>query len=63
MNYADIGRQAARLSQRLLSETPSAILGTIVPPDHVLQSINQKSATYLGLPINATVLRQFDEQY
>ncbi len=63
MNYADIGRQAARLSQRLLSETPPAILGTIVPPDHVLQSINQKSATYLGLPINATVLRQFDEQY
>jgi len=63
MNYADIGRQAARLSQRLLSETPPAILGTIVPPDRVHQSINRKSATFLGLPINATVLRQFDEQY
>jgi putative ABC transport system substrate-binding protein len=63
MNYADIGRQAARLSTGLLSETLPAILGTIVPPDHVLQAINQKSATYLGLPINATVLRQFDEQY
>jgi putative ABC transport system substrate-binding protein len=63
MNYADIGRQAARLSTRLLSETPPAILGTIVPPDHLQQAINRKSGTYLGLPLTSTVLRQFDEQY
>jgi putative ABC transport system substrate-binding protein len=63
MNYADIGRQAARLSQRLLRETPPALLGTIVPPDHMHQSINRKSAIYLGLTLTSTVLRQFDEQY
>ena len=63
MNYADIGRQAARLSQRLSGERPQALLGTIVPPDHVQQSINRKSATYLGFQIDSTVLRQFNEQY
>jgi len=63
MNYADIGRQAASLSTRLLSETPPAILGTIVPPDHLQQAINRKSGTYLGFPLTSTVLRQFDEQY
>jgi putative ABC transport system substrate-binding protein len=63
MNYADIGRQAARLSTRLLSETPPAILGTIVPPDHLQQAINLKSGTYLGFQLTSTVLRQFDEQY
>jgi len=63
MNYADIGRQAARLLQRLLRETPPALLGTMVPPEHVHQAINRKSAAYLGLPLTSTVLRQFDEQY
>jgi putative ABC transport system substrate-binding protein len=63
INYADIGRQAARLSQRLLRETPPTLLGTIVPPDHVHQSINLKSGTYLGFQIDSTVLKQFDEQY
>ncbi len=63
MNYADIGRQAARLSTRLLSETPPAILGTIVPPDHLQQAINRKSGAYLGFQLSPTVLRQFDEQY
>jgi putative ABC transport system substrate-binding protein len=63
MNYADIGGQAARLSTRLLSETPPAILGTIVPPDHLQKAINRKSGAYLGFPLTSTVLRQFDEQY
>ena len=63
MNYADIGLQAASLSQRVLGETPPAILGTIMPPDHVHQAINPKSGTYLGLPLTPAVLRQFDEQY
>jgi len=63
MNYADIGRQAARLSTRLLSETPPAILGTIVPPDDLQQAINRKSGTYLGFSLTPTVLREFNEQY
>lgn len=63
INYADIGRQAAILAQRLLRETPSALLGTIVPPRHVRHAINRKSGAYLGFQIDSTVLRQFDEQY
>ena len=63
MNYTDIGRQAARLSQRLLGDMPPALLGTIMPPDHVHQSINRKSVSYLGLQIDSTILRKFDEQY
>ena len=59
MNYADIGRQAARLSQELIGETPSPILGTIIPPDRVAQSINKKSGMFLGFPLTPTVLRQF----
>ena len=63
INYADIGRQAASLSQHLLHETPSHLLGTIVPPGHMHQAINKKSGTYLGFQINPTMLREFDEQY
>jgi putative ABC transport system substrate-binding protein len=63
MNYADIGRQAARLSTSLLSVSPPAILGTIVPPDDLQQAINRKSGTYLGFSLTPTVLRQFNEQY
>jgi len=63
MNYADIGRQAARLSTRLLSETPPAILGTMVPPDYLQQAINRKSGTFLGYPLSPKVLREFNEQY
>jgi putative ABC transport system substrate-binding protein len=63
INYADIGRQAARLSTRLLSETPPAILGTIVSPDYIQQAINRNSGTFLGYPLTPTVLREFNEQY
>ena len=63
MNYADIGHQAARLSQRLASDPPSDLLGTILPPDRVQQGINRKSGTYLGFPLIPPLLRQFDEQY
>jgi len=63
MNYADIGRQAAGLSTGLLSETPPAILGTIVPSDYLQQAINRKSGTFLGYPLTPTVLREFNEQY
>lgn len=63
INYKDIGRQAARLSQRLVDTPPSGLLGTILPSDQVRQSINRASATYLGFPLPSTVLGQFDEQY
>ena len=62
-NYADLGKQAGRLSQDLLGENSSHMLGTMVPPEDVHQSINQKSAEYLGLPLPSQILRQFDEQY
>ena len=63
INYKDIGRQAARLSQQLVSNTPSDLLGTILPPDQIRQSINRASGTYLGFPLPPNVLGQFDEQY
>jgi putative ABC transport system substrate-binding protein len=63
MNYADIGRQAAGLATSLLSVTPPAILGTIVPPDDLQQAINRKSGNFLGYPLTPTVLREFNEQY
>ncbi len=63
INYKDIGRQAARLSQQLVNKNPSRVLGTILPPDQVRQSINRASGTYLGFPLPSNVLEQFDEQY
>jgi putative ABC transport system substrate-binding protein len=62
-HYADIGRQAAQLSQRLVGQTSPFLLGTIITPERVHQSINQKSARYLGFPLTSDVLRQFDEQF
>jgi len=62
-HYADIGKQAARLSQQLIGQTSSSLLGTIIPPEHIDQAINQKSARYLSLSLTPDVLRQFDEQF
>ncbi|WNM59082.1 ABC transporter substrate-binding protein [Candidatus Nitrospira allomarina] len=63
VHYADIGTQAAQLTQQLARQTPSSVLGTIIPPKRVHQSINQKSARYLGLSLTPDVLRQFDERF
>jgi putative tryptophan/tyrosine transport system substrate-binding protein len=62
-HYADIGNQAARLSQRLVGQASPSLLGTIIPPERVQQSINQKSARYLSLSLTPDVLREFDEQF
>lgn len=63
VHYADIGTQAAQLTQQLARQTPSSVLGTIIPPERIHQSINQKSARYLGLSLTPDVLRQFDERF
>ncbi len=63
LNYADLGRQAATLVPRMLSSRTSLMFGTMLPPNVVHQAINVKSARYLGLPLNSTILRSFDEQY
>lgn len=63
VHYAEIGTQAAQLTQQLARQTPSSVLGTIIPPERVHQSINQKSAKYLGLSLTPDVLRQFDERF
>jgi putative ABC transport system substrate-binding protein len=62
-HYADIGKQAARLSQQLVGQTSPSLLGTIIPPERVQQSINQKSARFLSLSLTPDVLRQFDEKF
>jgi putative ABC transport system substrate-binding protein len=62
IHYADIGIEAAQLSQQLVNQ-PSSLLGKIIPPGRVYQSINKKSARYLNLPLTPDALRQFDEQF
>ncbi len=62
-HYADIGKQAARLSQQLVVQTSPSLLGTIISPERVHQSINQKTARFLSLSLTSDVLRQFDEQF
>lgn len=63
VHYGDIGKQAARLSQQLVGQTSPSLLGTIIPPERVQQSINQKSARFLSLSLTPDVLRQFDEKF
>jgi putative tryptophan/tyrosine transport system substrate-binding protein len=62
-DYADIGKQAARLSQQLIGQTSSSLLGTIIQPERIHQAVNQKSARFLNLSLNPDVLKQFDEQF
>lgn len=62
-HHADIGTQAAKLSEQLVGQTSPSLMGKIIPPERVHQSINQKSARYLSLSLSADVLRQFDEQF
>lgn len=59
----DIGKQAAQLTQQLTGQRSSSLLGTIIPPERVHQSINQKSARYLNLSPSPDVLRLFDERF
>ncbi|MEE8124313.1 MAG: ABC transporter substrate binding protein [Nitrospirales bacterium] len=63
LNYEDIGKQAATTVQNLLGRAPHPVLGTILPPDRIHQSINQKAAQFLGFSLTPDILRAFDEQY
>jgi putative tryptophan/tyrosine transport system substrate-binding protein len=61
--YADIGKQAAKISQQLVEQPSSSLRKTLITPDRVHQSINQKSARYLSFSLTPDVVRQFDEQF
>ncbi|MDR4493356.1 MAG: ABC transporter substrate-binding protein [Nitrospirales bacterium] len=63
LQYADTGRQAATLAIDLLRNAKSPVLGTSVMPNTVRRSVNQKTATYLGLSLTPQLLRQFDERF
>jgi len=62
-HYVEIGEQAARISQQLVGQTSSSLLGTIIPPERIHQAINQKSAKFLSISLTPDVLKQFDEQF
>jgi putative tryptophan/tyrosine transport system substrate-binding protein len=62
-HHTDIGKQAAKLSQQLVGQSSASLMGRIIPPERVHQSINQKSARYLSLSLTPDVLREFDEQF
>jgi len=59
----DIGKRAARLSHQLASQTSPSLLGRIISPGRVRQSINLRSARHLGLSLPLDVLRQFNEHF
>lgn len=63
IHYADMGKQAAELTQQLVGAASPSLFGTIKPPERVYQAINQKSARYLSIPLTPDVLRQFDEHF
>ena len=63
LHYADTGHQAATLAKDLMQNAKSPVLGTSVMPDTVHRSVNQKTATYLGLSLTPESLRQFDERF
>ncbi|MGD9852110.1 MAG: ABC transporter substrate-binding protein [Nitrospirales bacterium] len=63
LKYADTGHQAANLAKDLMQNAKSPVLGTSVTPDTVHRSVNQKTATYLGLSLPPNLLRQFDERF
>lgn len=62
-HFADIGTQAAQLTEQIIRQTSSSLFGKIIPPEPVHQSINQKSARYLGFSFTPDVLRKFDERF
>lgn len=62
-HYADIGTQASRLAQQLVGPHSRRLMGTVVPPERIQQSINLKSARYLKLTLTPDILRHFDEQF
>ncbi|MCA9467575.1 MAG: ABC transporter substrate-binding protein [Nitrospira sp.] len=63
LHYTDIGHQAATLATTLLKNAQSPVVGTVLMPNQVHQSINEKTATFLGITLPPHILRQFDERF
>ena len=63
LHYTDIGEQAASLASTLFQKPQSPLLGTSLMPMRIHQSVNQKTATFLGIPLPSPILRQFHEQF
>jgi putative ABC transport system substrate-binding protein len=62
-HYVDIGSQAAVVARKLGGPASHRLLGTMVPPERIHQSINLKSARYLHISLSPDTLRKFDEQF
>ncbi len=63
LKYADIGQQAATLSQDLVGTKPGPALGTMMRTKKIHRSINKKSAKFLGYTLSPPMLRKFDEHF
>jgi putative ABC transport system substrate-binding protein len=61
VNYRDIGKQAARLSKRILDHQVVPPVKTV--PDHFNLALNLKTARFLGLDIPPDIERRADERY
>jgi putative ABC transport system substrate-binding protein len=61
VNYRDIGKQAARLSRRILDRQVVPPVKTV--PDHFSLALNLKTARFLGLEIPPEIERRADERY
>lgn len=61
VNYRDIGKQAARLSKRILDRQVVPPVKTV--PDHFNLALNLKTARFLGLDIPPEIERRADERY
>lgn len=60
-NYAAIGRQAGRLSKRLLDRHVTAPIRTT--PDRLSLALNMRTARYLGIEIPPDIEKRADERY
>ena len=61
VNYRDIGKQAARLSRRILDRQVVPPVKTV--PEHFSLALNLKTARFLGLDIPPEIERRADERY
>ncbi len=61
--YVESGQEAARVAAALLTDRHAPLLGSIVRPRTAHRALNQKTASYLDIPLAAPLLRQFDEHF
>ncbi len=62
VNYGDIGRQAGRLTAKILDGQVS-LPAKPLPPDRIETSVNLKTAKFLGIEIPKDLERKADEIY